>query len=684
MNAIVLIEKRNRSGMKTSMQTTTKYRGRSIALLLSLVLLFAALSGCAGFNLKDLAQDFVQVNVNHEVVSQSENNVPLYTCILTADITNNYAVPLVNAKTTISLPSGMELIDGKQDNTAIKVDVGDSLRYTWTVKIPVTTENQNVEYSVTVTSEVSSAVTSYDSMFVKGVSQEDNRLDFSADTWSFENFGQKPVPLTQEDYNAFMSVLSNSARESWKDYIKENSSGGLCYGMAATTVLRKVNQLSLQDVDPNQAADTLRDIKKSDDSKSVIGYYWLTQSLGPIADERNLFNSKPITEKLQIVSDKALAVSAGDVPFILSFNTQKDGGGHAVTAYGLENGQFKRENGVTYNSRILIYDNNHKNFDEKSCLYFNSGTSQWYIPNYPNSSDITRALDDVNLMNISNIAMTNKSVYSYIRARETMELMIYPADGSAPIKVNMTDTNNGQNATAYFDDGSDLATLNIAIKKPADQSEVGYQIEAQQKGAPLNLTINYDNYYLAANAKAPDAVVFNPIGSVGIEGTAKDFNLSLTGNDGYHALPWYTFNVSGNSAFAPKIEATSDGYVLSGTDFKGVKVIASNDADASELAIKTDQDKIMITSDGTNITASVDTNGDGKFETLLATGKPTTPDDPFKGGGNGNRLLTILLSILGGLIVVGGAVFAAVKLKIFSGFGKIDKKRKNDDDEYKW
>ena len=669
--------------MKKTSNNTSSGRGRGIALLLSFVLLFSFLGGCAQFNLKDLALDFVQVNVGHEVVSQSEDNVPLYTCRLTADITNNYAVPLLNAKTTLSLPAGVELVDGRQENTALTVDVGGSVQYAWTVKIPVGTEDQNIEYVVSVASEVSTEVASYDMIYVKGISQEDNRLDFSSDTWRFDNFGQKPVPLTQEDYNAFMNEISNSDRASMRSYIKENSSGGLCYGMAATTVLIKMKLLSLQDVDPNQAVNALHDITKSADAKSIIGYYWLTQQFQAVADERLAFLVRPITEKLQIVRDKAEAVSTGGVPFILSFNTEANGGGHAVAAYGLETGQFNRENGVSYNSRILIYDNNHAEFTEESCLYFNEGTDQWYIPNYPNSSDVTRALDNLNLMNISNISMTNKSVHSYIRARETMALLIYPSDDAAPIRVNLTDTNGATNAVAYFDDGSDLETLNIAIQKPSDQNEVGYQIEPQQQGAPVDLAINYDNYYLRATAKTSDAVLFKPVGGVGIEGAAEDFQMSLTGDDGFHALPWHTLTVVGDSATAPQLDVVADGYILSGSDFNGVQVVASNESSANRLPIKTDANQVKITTNGTDLTASIDKDGDGEFETTLVTGKSVKPDAPFDGD-DGNPLLTIILAVAGGVAAIGGGVFAAIKLRLFSGSGSGRKKNKRDDDEYKW
>lgn len=661
----------------------SKYRhsviaGRGMALCCALFALLAGFAGC-GFNLKDLAQDYVQVSVGHEVVSESENNTPLLTCTIQATITNNYAVDLVNAKTTLTLASGIELQAGKLENTNLSISTGDTVDYSWTVKIPVTTEDRNLEYSVAVSSEVSSAVSAHDLIFVKGINEDDNRFDFTRDTWSFENFGAKPVPLNQDDYNAFMYALPNNQQAGFKDYIQQNSTGGLCYGMAATSILVKMDRFPIQDMGADDKANNLHDLKKNDEAKSAIGYYWITQNLPEVRENRLAFNQDTVTDKLATVANYAERVQTGGVPFILSFNTTATGGGHAVVAYGVEHGIYERENGVTYNSRILIYDNNYPKFDEKSCLYFNTGTDQWYIPNYPDSSDITRALNDINLMDTMNIAMNSESSHSYIRAKENMNLVIYQPDGAAPIEIDMLRVSNPDMASAYFDDGAGDEVLNIALRKPADGAETSYQIEAREQGAPLDLTITYNDFYMSANAETAKSIQFAPAGTVGIDGETTNFRMTLTGNQGHHALSWHTLEISGNSAVDPKLESGVDGYLLTGDNLNGVTVFARGGSDASELRLKTGNQKIWISSDGTNLTAGVDNDSDGEFETIIATGYRANPDAPNPGGGEWWR---IPLYIAGGLATVGGAILAFLKIKSAGGAGR--RKRTKDDDEFKW
>lgn len=84
----------------------------------------------------------------------------------------------------------------------VNLSVGESVDYSWIVKIPMTFENQNIDYSVTVDSDDIKPITAYASVFVKGKNKNDNRLDFSKDTWNFINFSSTPVCLTQEDYDA--------------------------------------------------------------------------------------------------------------------------------------------------------------------------------------------------------------------------------------------------------------------------------------------------------------------------------------------------------------------------------------------------------------------------------------------------------------------------------------------------
>lgn len=231
--------------------------------------------------------------------------------------------------------------------------------------------------------------------------------------------------------------------------------------MATASILAKLGRLKISNID--QSADNIHSINKTDKAKSIIGYYWITQLFDGVLDERTNFNRKSTADKLALIEEKAKAVESGGNPFIFSFYSQANGqGGHAVVGYSHESGSFKW-NGTEYNSRILIYDSNSPEWNEWSCLYYNKGIDDWYIPNYPNSSAITRALSDLNVMDMANIESNAKSANSYITARGNEQLRIYTTDRTLLGSVDGVTTNGGD-IVAFRNDGTDTS-LTIAIQK---------------------------------------------------------------------------------------------------------------------------------------------------------------------------------------------------------------------------
>ncbi len=639
---------------------------KSAATLLAIVVMLSLLlTGCGVEELlQDLATDYVLIdiaNTNGTLLSESENNEQIYTYQIDANVTNGYALDLTNAVITLNVPDNVE-ISSDGDKVSIKeknITVSDTMAYSWIVKIPMTYEDQNIEYRVSVVSDVSSTVEAYGLLWVDGKNKNDNRLDFDIDTWKFENYGQKPIPLLQEDYNALVIGFSNANRESLKKIIKDNSSGGFCYGMATTCILTKIGRLTVSNID--SSASNLHSISKTDKAKSVIGYYWINQFFTAVQDEKAQFLSKTTEEKLSIIEEKAKAVESGGNPFIFSFATKVDGtGGHAVVGYSHENGSFKW-NGKKYDSRILIYDNNYPKWNEKSCLYYNKGTSDWYIPNYPNSSAITRALSDLNIMDLKNIEANTKSVNSYVTARGNEQLNIYAADGTLLATVDGVNAEGSKGILAFRNDGSDDALM-IAIPKSGSNNTVedAYVFESIGNNQELDLSIQYDNYYLSASGQNQESIAFNPNGNVEIKGTTSDFDIEITANEGYYSTEWYKISVAGESGTSPGVEITDGGYIFSGEDLSDITVYAENATTANELTLKTEETQVFITQEGENLCVKSDEDKDGQYETILVTGTTTTPDDPtsggsrsgFKfGGSSGSVNLWVILLIAGVLLI---------------------------------
>ncbi len=667
--------------MKRSSIIITK---KGIAVLIAfLMMLSFALTGCSVEQLfQDLATDYVLIdiaNTSGTLLSESENNEQIYTYQIDANVTNGYALDLSNAIITLNVPNNVE-ISNDGDKGSIKkktIAVSDTMAYSWIVKIPMTYDDQNIEYSVSVVSDVSNVVEAYGLLWVDGKNENDNRLDFDIDTWKFENYGQKPIPLLQEDYEALVIGFSNTNRESLKKIIKDNSSGGFCYGMASTCILAKMGRLTASNID--SSASNLHSISKTDKAKSVIGYYWINQFFTAVQDEKTQFLSKSTEEKLSIIEEKAKAVESGGNPFIFSFATNADGsGGHAVVGYSHENGSFKWS-GKKYDSRILIYDNNYPNWNEKSCLYYNKGTSEWYIPNYPNSSDITRALSDLNIMDLKNIETNTKSVNSYVTARENEQLNIYAADGTLLGTVDGLNAQGSKGIVAFRNDGSDDALM-IAIPKSGSNNTVedAYVFESNGNNQELDLSIQYDNYYLSASGQKQDSITFNPSGNVEFKGATSNFNIEITANEGYYSTEWYKISVNGDSGTNPKMEITDGGYILSGEDLSDITVYAENTTTANELTLQTEETKVFITQEGENLCVKSDEDEDGQYETILVTGIATTPDDPTSGGsglnfGSGSgKVDSWIIFLIAGVLLI--SVITAVIILAFH-----SKKKKSSD-----
>jgi len=664
---------------------------KSIALLISFVMMLSLmLTGCSVEDLlQELATDYIRISVNHELLTESYKNEPLYTYQIDAVVSNNYITDLTDATVALNIPDGVEIIDGKA-KIKEKISCGEESEYyyTWKVSIEPTVEDRNLDYSVSVSSQLITTVSTFESIFVQGRNENDNGLDFSVDTWNFQNYTVKPIPITQEDYDALFLDLNNTERETIKDHIK-NGAGGQCYGMAITTILAKSNRLDLNSLQEN--APNLHSVSKNEASQSTIAYYYLTQFLNPANDKITQYVTMGKDQKLKELIDLSTKVESGGTPVLLCFYLN-GGGGHAVVAFGCEKCK-ETYDGTTFNNRILIYDNNLPNNFEY--LYYNDN-GDWEILYKDNNDDLQKPYDTsslgfitatMELIDISNIEQNRKSVYSYITSRNNENIEI--SSNGTTWKINGTNTNGAENVVAYYDiDATDNSNLNIAIKK--DTAESPYTLKSQDEKKGLDVSINYDNFYISAKADGDDNVNLSPSGSVDIKGETTDFNLSITANEDHAPTTWSTITIDAKSGTNPKLEVTDKGYILSGEGLNKVNVYAENSTTANELTLSTKETTVFLSQEGENLCVKSDEDKDGQYETILVTGTTVDPHDPtsggsgfnlgsifnfgsgFKfGGGSGSVDLWIIILIAGVLLisVIATAIIVALR----------SKKKKNED-----
>lgn len=562
------------------------------------------------------------IKLSHNNIGKSENeeNPGSYTYKyeITAEIINGNSKQANNVKVSIDLGQGMVLSSG--NNQIIEVGTlgaGETKTLTWNIEMPMVVLGVTMYdiYSVTASSDNTVDITASDKIIISDdddYNKKNNELDFNKDIWRFANYTVDKEPLTTEDYNALMHGQSNTYKQYLNDVINSKQ-GGQCYGMAATTVLSKMNIINIANLQEN--ANCLHDVKKNEKAKSLIGYYHVFSKLTfqdhETGEDLFLWNleSKTDREKLSTISSLAQNVKNGGNPFILRFELPNDNG-HAVVAYAYEAGNF-RKNGRSYSHRILIYDNNYPKWNENSCLYYNLGDNSWCIPNYKDALSLTGAVSDLNMIDYHDIEINRSNYYAELRSKNQTKMLInsnkrnYTIDGVRTKDLTVhsgTDLENGS------------TELTILLPDKTEKYEV---INPDGKGS-LDLSMNYDHYYMVANSSKCDNAEFDPNGGVSINGNEADFIVSLTGNDGYISLPWYTIAVGGSGTTNPMLTKSDNGYVFEGDNLKNITVTGRNDEETKELTFTTTEDKVLIGKNDDELTVSIDEDKDGTFETVIA------------------------------------------------------------------
>lgn len=165
---------------------------------------------------------------------------------------------------------------------------------------------------------------------------------------------------------------------------------GLCFGMAATTVLTHNGVISPNEI--QQGAKSLREITLTDDVECLIGKYAIIQSYPKFNYYMGWQKvSHSYDEQIDILLKTAESCEANKTYFLI--NIDHPSGGHAVVGMGLIQGQWIW-NDIEYDLCVLTNDSNLQNaagkaigFSETGCIYVNSKTKQFYIPCYEASTE---------------------------------------------------------------------------------------------------------------------------------------------------------------------------------------------------------------------------------------------------------------------------------------------------------
>ena len=571
----------------------------------------------------------------------------VYEYEITAEIKNSAEATARDMVATLDLKEGLRVADG----SSLSIDLGDvasgeSAYAKWTVFADWPESNIAANYGVTANIGNSASLRQENYIYLLSRNENDNTFILGVDEWNFSNSGTFYDPsgsetyyMTASDYAALMESLNNSEKQSITSY-RDSNWGGSCYGMSAVAILVKMGVIEPTIIQDGSA--TLHSISKvnNDNVESLINFYHFQQKTNVATMNKIQFALQSTEKQLEEIEAKATAVSTGGSPFLLAFSG--NGWGHAVVAYGMEKGSYSF-GGILglfadkYDSRILIYDCSNLSSPEKSYLYYNSGTDEWYIPQYSDANKLIMACNDISVLDYVN--------YEVITTNHVARLVFEGEDGylihykGSQLQINADTDLRSEGIIAFYDanilaDGTyGKSELTLALPDLTSDYTV------IPSGSTSGFTMYYENTVLSVDCDSVDQIQFNAEGGVLAQGISGDYTITLLQNDGAATTPWNQTTISGKDGENISLVQTSNGVVLTGTNLKNISIETTDNSGTQTTALSTECNSVLLTSNETSGNIPVvmlDSNGDGSYESEY--NKYTVTFDANGGTGNMDAL----------------------------------------------
>ncbi|MGN0632140.1 MAG: leucine-rich repeat protein, partial [Ruminococcus sp.] len=490
---------------------------------------------------------------------------------------------------------------------------------TTTTPKPTTTTTKQTTVTTTTTKPVTTTVSTTISA--------SSPFEWGVDNWDFLN---SRTYFTHSDYYLNASYLvklrSNLTNTEWNSvkYWKNSSWRGSCYGMSSLIMISKAGLLPYSDY--TSGADCLYKMQNPDENleiESLINYYQLLQAKDVIMHQ---YRTVPLKSHETNIKDILSKLDTGN-PVLVVYKDD-DWGGHAVVAYAVNYGSWTWD-GVAYQGQIQIIDPNHsESYDDKYCIYFNTSTYNWNIPAYSKVSSVQgsafnyigNSISDINCggyLNDSGNYVMSEDYIAYITANEI-------ASNHSVAKVEMKNDSYVNMSTAEDDILPDKSFVICGESEGTNgyllkDANAGYKI-SQDNPTRMDLSIDYENCLFNASSAAGREIIFDNNGVVSVTSESADCTAEMIYNDGYYDTDWYGIKVSCSGADNIILEQTEGGYYLSGNILENVTVGAFNNDVSAKAQFSTDADKVYIYEiDENTVGISIDTDGDGTFETKLDT-----------------------------------------------------------------
>ena len=381
------------------------------------------------------------------------------------------------------------------------------------------------------------------------------RLDFSKEVFSFHNITHKRSQfgcldtLNEKDYDELFSRAKPSTRNFLGLYLSGNGYGGHCYGMSSAVILNKAGRIDfLKDV--GSGAKNIHKVSQKE-ATSRLCFYQALAILDKPTSIRQAFAGYSEPQKLNEMVSAADKAHNDGLPFLLEYQvkSEKKHFAHAVVAYDIEHDKFTLSGNKSFDGKILVYDcNEDGNFSEKSCVYYNQGHSEIYVPYWNEAGNsvyiqaVSQNLDYIDARDDSSDNLTKEVV---LPGNSSFRLNAGAGDSS---QNGCTVTNGkliGDNSWhAYYDTNDNENSLDgfvHVIVPDGDNKEV----EIRPDGGRTSAVVRDDDYSVVIDCKDANNAVVSPNGATKLSGVEGEFYISVAENS-MEGSDHHTFAITGN------------------------------------------------------------------------------------------------------------------------------------------
>ena len=457
------------------------------------------------------------------------------------------------------------------------------------------------------------------------------QFDPEKDSWGFLNKELEYYVLSDESLKEMdASIFVRNAGSHYWEKIQQNAYKGACLGFAATSLLAAAGILDPSELDPD--ATCLHDVKLTDEVREYITYYFTLQG-----DRDFMQGWIPDTELMYYYLEQNIPLLFTYGGFFTDEDGQRVGFGHAVVAYGIEEGRFEFDGNV-FRKKILTYDSNVSEENGRDGnIYVDPENPYWkfdelnidrsyvdmlispelliYVPYYEAHEEVTVMMqppaEDLDLLNLRG---KNKGV-AYAEPEQKCAIF---RTAVLPAEYKMQSFAPGSPQTRADAAYTQVKAGSYQALQCAD-GQKGYVLEMQDK-QDLDCSMSYENWLYSVNGSDIASAAFEPDGAVSIRGENMEYELMMVADD-QHPTSYYELHISGENADVVSVQQKQGGYVIAGTDLHDVTVEALNDSKALALSFSTDAQRVLVHETERNTLAvSADLDEDGFYETLLVSG----------------------------------------------------------------